>query len=98
MLSLQKPSVALIRNFLADESGRPNISSTVGAAKRKLTGGYVVDHSRIKLGEGEAVFHAASAALQRWEQFRLGWVEAWSPSNSIRSGQVVAVMARVMGL
>ena len=57
-----------------------------------------MDHTRIKLGEGEPVFQSARAALQRWEQFRLGWVEAWSPDTPIQSGEVVAVMGRAIGL
>jgi uncharacterized protein (UPF0548 family) len=57
-----------------------------------------VDHTRIKLGEGDKVFSAARAALERWEQFRLGWVEAWPPDTPIQTGQVVAVIARLYGL
>jgi len=38
------------------------------------------------------------AALVRWEQFRLGWVEAWPPDTSIEKGQVIAVLARSLGL
>jgi uncharacterized protein (UPF0548 family) len=36
--------------------------------------------------------------LRRWEQFRLGWVEAWTPDTPIRPGELVAVMGRVVGL
>jgi uncharacterized protein (UPF0548 family) len=57
-----------------------------------------VDHTRIKLGDGEEVFTKAKAALARWEQFRLGWVEAWSPETPLRTGEVVAVIARRFGL
>ena len=57
-----------------------------------------MDHTRIKLGEGEEVFRAAKAALERWEQFRLGWVEAWPPETPIQAGEVVAVLARRLGL
>ncbi len=57
-----------------------------------------MDHTRIKLGEGEEVFTRAKAALGRWEQFRLGWVEAWPPETPIRAGEVVAVVARRFGL
>lgn len=38
------------------------------------------------------------AALVRWRQFDLGWVEAWSPETPIRTGDVVAVMSRQFGL
>ena len=60
--------------------------------------GYVVDRTRIKLGEGGKVFAAAKAALERWGHFRLGWVEAWPPDTPIQAGQVVAVIARLFGL
>jgi uncharacterized protein (UPF0548 family) len=57
-----------------------------------------VDRTRIRLGGGPSVFAAAQAALERWEHFRLGWVEAWPPDTPIQAGQVVAVMARLFGL
>jgi uncharacterized protein (UPF0548 family) len=36
--------------------------------------------------------------LERWDHFRLGWVETWPPDTPIQVGQVVAVMARLFGL
>src|SRR5205823_6464771 len=72
--------------------------SGVGATATNPPPGYVVDHTRIKLGEGERAFTAAQAALERWEQFRLGWVEAWPPDTPIKVGQVVAVLARIFGI
>ena len=66
--------------------------------QRAASCGLCVDHTRIKLGEGEEVFMRAKAALGRWEQFRLGWVEAWSPETPIQTGEVVAVIARNLGL
>jgi uncharacterized protein (UPF0548 family) len=58
----------------------------------------VVDRTRVKLGEGEAVFRAARAALEQWGQFRLGWAEAGPTDTPIKPGAVVAVVARVLGL
>jgi uncharacterized protein (UPF0548 family) len=58
----------------------------------------MVNHTRIKLGQGEEVFVKAKDALGRWEQFRLGWLEAWSPGTPIQTGEVVAVIARNLGL
>ena len=72
--------------------------SSVGATAKTPPDGYVVDRTRIKLGEGEAVFQSAKAALRRWEQFRLGWVEAWPADVPIQPGQVVAVIVRAIGL
>ena len=98
MWSLRKPSAESIRPFLAAQAKLPFTYAAVGATAETPPVGYVVDRTHIKLGEGEAVFHLARAALQRWEQFRLGWVEAWSPETPIQSGEVVAVMGRAMGV
>ncbi len=98
MLSLRKPSVQAIRPFLAAQAKLPFTYSAVGATADTPPAGFVVDRTRIKLGEGEPVFRSAMAAMRRWEQFRLGWVEAWSPDTPIKSGEVVAVMGRAIGL
>ena len=98
MLSLRKPSAESIRPFLAAQANLPFTYSAVGATAKTPPAGYVVDHTRIKLGEGESVFHSAKAAMRRWEQFHLGWVEAWSPDTPIQAGEVVAVMGRAIGV
>ena len=84
MLSLRKPSAESMRRFLAAQAKLTFTYSAVGATATTPPAGYVVDRTRIKLGEGEAVFRSAKAALQRWEQFRLGWVEAWPPDTPIQ--------------
>src|SRR5205823_2774541 len=72
--------------------------AAVGATAGTPPPGYVVDHTRIRLGQGEKAFATAKAALERWEHFRLGWVESWPPDTPIRAGEVVAVVARLFGL
>ena len=98
MPSLRKPSADALRRFLAARADLPFTYGAVGATAGTPPAGYVVDRTRIRLGEGEPVFRSAVAALRRWEQFRLGWVEAWPPDTPIRAGEVVAVMGRVVGL
>lgn len=98
MLSLRKPTANHLRSFLAAQRELPFTYGAVGATAGTPPAGYVVDRTRIKLGEGEAVFQSAKAALRRWEQFRLGWVEAWSPDTPILTGEVVAVMGRAVGV
>ena len=80
---------------------RPSLDLTytaVGATAAVPPPGYVVNHTRIKLGAGEKVFQAAKTALRRWEQFRLGWLEASPADTPIKEGQVVAILARSLGL
>ncbi len=98
MLVLRKPSIDVIRCFL-DSQQRLDINcAAVGATAANPPQGYVVDHTRVKLGSGEQVFSAGRAALEKWEQFRLGWMEAWSPQTPIQKDEVVAVLARAAGV
>jgi uncharacterized protein (UPF0548 family) len=98
MLRLRKPSPTTVRDFLAAQGKLDFSYPAVGASATTPPPGFNVDHTRIKLGEGERIFAAARAALERWEQFHLGWVEAWPPQTPIEAGQVVAVLARLFGL
>ena len=98
MVSLRRPSTETIRGFLTVQSKLGFTYTAVGATASLPPADYVVDHTRIKLGQGEEVFMKAKAALGRWQQFRLGWVEAWSPETPIQTGEVVAVIARNVGL
>lgn len=98
MLSLRKPSAETIRRFLLEQAKLGFTYSAVGATAGNPPAGYVVDHTRIKLGDGEQVFEAAKGALRRWDQFRLGWLEASPAETPIQSGAVVAVVARAISL
>jgi uncharacterized protein (UPF0548 family) len=94
MPSLRKPSPETLRAFLAAQAKLDFTYAPVGATATAPPTGYVVDHTRMRLGEGKSVFDAARAALGRWEHFRLGWVETWPPGLPIVAGQVVAVIAQ----
>lgn len=98
MLSLWKPEFIAIRQFLKQQAEFDFTYTGVGATATQPPKGYVVDHTRAKLGEGEAVFATAKSFLQRWQQFRLGWLEAWPSDTAIQQGEVVAVVARSVGL
>lgn len=98
MLLFRKPTPEKIRDFLAQQAQHALSYRAVGATQQLPPAGYVIDHSRVSLGTGTAVFGAARTALLRWQQFRLGWVEAQPDDTPIAEGQVIAVVARSMGL
>jgi uncharacterized protein (UPF0548 family) len=98
MVLLRRPSTEKIREFLAAQSKFGFTYPSVGATATAPPPGYDVDHTRIKLGLGEEAFRTAKAALLRWDHFRLGWVEAWSPGGTIHENDVVAVVARMVGV
>lgn len=97
MFWLRKPSAESIRHILLEQAKLDFTYSAVGATAHTPPDGYVVDRTRIELGAGESVFHSAQAALKRWDQFRLGWVEAWPSDTPIQAGEVVSVMGWVLG-
>ena len=98
MVSLRRPSTEMIREFLTAQSKLPFSYESVGATASVPPAGFTVDHTRIKLGQGEDVFKKAKAALGLWQHFRLGWVEVSPPETPIQTGEVVAVIARQLGL
>ena len=96
-LWLQKPGTDMLSQFVAEQAALDFSYSAVGATAGTPPVGFIVDRTRIELGAGESVFEAAKAALQRWQQFRLGWVEAWSPETPLEVGQTVAIMGWAVG-
>jgi uncharacterized protein (UPF0548 family) len=98
MLSLLKPTPAAIEAFLRAQGRLALTYSEVGATAEHPPAGYIVDHTRVRLGVGTDVFEAAKSSLERWEQFHLGWAEVWPIDAPIEPGKVVAVLARAVGL
>lgn len=98
MLSLQKPTVQTIRQFVDDQRRSDFSYTSVGATATNPPAGFVVDHTRVKLGSGDKAFLSGKTALERWRQFQLDWVEAGPTDTPIQTGEVVAVVACVMGL
>ena len=98
MPAFRKPSPDAIHSFLAAHSRLAFTYTAVGSTATTPPSGYVVDRTRARLGDGEAAFLAAKAALARWDHFRLGWVEAGPPDTPLAVGACVAVVARVLGV
>jgi uncharacterized protein (UPF0548 family) len=98
MILYRKPSAAEIRKFISSQQGLPFSYAEVGATKTGPPSGYLIDHNRIQLGEGEKTFRRAVEALRSWRQFDLGWVGIASETNPIDAGTTVAVQAQVLGL
>jgi len=98
MILIRKPSPNIVRDFLAKQAQLNFSYSFVGQTASTPPAGYNVDHTRVKLGSGEAVFCAANNALQQWVQFRIDGLQLWRPETPIKTGNVVAVVARICGV
>jgi len=97
MFSASKPSDEKIRKLIDSQKALPFSYAEDGATYNSPPAGYTIDHNRIRLGSGEAVFNAAIAALRTWKMFDLGWVELRWPNAPIEMGVTVAVLARHFG-
>lgn len=97
MLLFRKPTAEKIRAFLTAQAKYDVTYSSPGPASTPLAG-FVVDHTRVNLGTGASTFAAARNAVKRWQQFQLGWVEALPTDTPINEGQVIAVLARLLGV
>ncbi len=102
MISLRKPTENVIHRHLADQSGRSFSYAQQGITNREPAvnppPGYVVDHTRVKLGSGESTYLAATRAIRGWQQFALGWLVATPADAPLRKDTVVAVVARTGGV
>ena len=95
---LRRPTPGVLRNDLAQQAALPFSYAAVGATANSPPADFKLDHARVRLGEGEQVYAAAVAALQRWEQFQIGWFDAWPRDTPLTVGEVVAVLGRIGGL
>lgn len=98
MWSFNRPSDEQIRQFLTAQSQGDFSYPHVGDSRDGAPAGYDLDHNRLCLGHGEAVFEAACTALRRWQMFPASWTEIHRADSPIQPGQVVAMLARVFGL
>lgn len=98
MLSLRKPSPQTIQRFLDAHAHSEFSYVALGATAGKPPEEYTLDHTRAKVGDGEAAYRTAKAALEQWEHLSVGWAEPVYGDAPIQTGQTVAIIARVAGI
>ena len=98
MFLLRAPSEAQIHRFRDSEAARPFSYRAVGATAATPPRGWMVDHNRVRLGEGPEAWAQAVAALRRWQMFHLGWAYLWPPDAPVNVGGTVVVVSRQAGL
>jgi uncharacterized protein (UPF0548 family) len=84
VILLKRPKADRIAQFIREQRDKPFSYGPVGATRGVAPDGFVVDHNRVRLGNGEKVFEAARRALTEWKMFDLGWVELLEPDTVIK--------------
>jgi uncharacterized protein (UPF0548 family) len=98
MFSLSKPRPDLIHAFLVAQKDQQFSYDPVGASRATAPpDGYVIDHNRVQLGVGSAVFERAKDAIRQWKMFEMSWLELCWPNVPIVAGSTVAVEVHHLG-
>jgi uncharacterized protein (UPF0548 family) len=98
MFRISEPSERDVDQFISSQRNLQFKYEEVGATNATPpSSGYIVDHNRIRLGDGEAVYQRAVEALKNWRQFELGWVGIVPRGVVVQVGATVAVKARAFG-
>lgn len=71
--SLSRPTTTTVREFLQQQAAQPFSYREVGRTAGRPPWGYAYDDNHVQLGEGEACFVRACAALHEWKMFPPGW-------------------------
>ena len=102
MFTFRRPHDAVLEQWLAAQRQReftyPSVGITNYSTPVEPPAGFRCDHTRARIGSGSACFEAAKSALADWMQFQLGWLEARPANTPLDVGEMVAVVARSLGL
>jgi len=100
LITVRRPSAELVQRFKDAQTKfdftYPGVGATSGSAA--TPSGFVVDNTSVVLGTGRECFARAKAALERWEQFNLGWLHAAPADTPIRVDETVLVVAHYVRL
>lgn len=99
MYHFRKPDSAQIDDFLKVQAQKdftyPHREAT---RNQSAPAGFRVDHNRICLGQGAAVYEQAKQALAAWQHYRFDWLHLYRPDAPPAAGQTVAALAHVLGI
>lgn len=104
MVTIHRPSEAAITALLAatrDSFSYPEVGvgSELGAPlPPTLAARYDVDYRQFVLGRGRPLFDRARECLFAWRHLEIPWLSFYGATAPVHRGQVVASLARVLGL
>lgn len=107
LIRLHRPGDQAVRAWLAAQPDAPLPYPAAGSTRDApadgsrppgLPRGWNLDHRRIQLGRGEAVYRAARAALWRFAPLNIGWVQPVTTAERPQPGGRGAMLVRAYGL
>ncbi len=107
LIRLRRPADAAVRAWLAGQPEGPPPYPAAGATRQSfgdgarpagLPAGWNLDQRRLHLGEGEALYRAARAALWRFVPLDIGWVQPVTTADRPTVDSRGAMLVRAYGL
>lgn len=98
MFFVRKPTSEAVQQFVTKHKDAPFSYPEVGQTRGAPPAGYIIDHNRIRLGEGAETFKRGVTALRAWQHFNLGWAAIVPEGTPVEVGNVVAVLPQSFGL
>jgi uncharacterized protein (UPF0548 family) len=98
MFRLSKPHEASLQRIRAACACLPLSYAEVGCSRGPAPAGYVLDHYRVRLGNGQGAFAQARQMFRSWRMLRLGWVEPCWPEAVIKPGELIGTLTRLFGV
>ncbi len=98
---LRAPGEGWLERFRAEVRGAPFSYEAVGTTRNDREGapaGFNLDHNRVRLGKGEAVWERVCGAVREWKMFPGPWTRISLADTPVRVGEVVAMQARAFGV
>jgi uncharacterized protein (UPF0548 family) len=98
---LFKPSPERVIDFLQRRKASP-LSYDFSGATRTIPNsptpaGFLVDHRREVIGQGDVAWERAKEAIDRWIMFDNGWTTLHAPEGPPRNGNLVAMQVWIAG-
>jgi len=94
----QHPGSERVAMVTAQMASAPFSYGPVGGTRDVLPVGWQHDVVKRSIGEGDAAWERAVAALRQWSQFDLSWVEPHDPTVPLAPGATFAFVSRQLGL
>jgi uncharacterized protein (UPF0548 family) len=103
MFHFRKPSDAKTAAFLQSQRPLPfrYRADLIGASSGRacdLPVTYGINHFRARLGDGEAIFDRAIAAIRQWKMFSPEMIDVYPAQPALEAGTCVALRIRAFGL
>lgn len=94
LFRLREPLEREAEDFISRQQSSVFSYPEVGATAGEVPSQYNLDHNRISLGQGTAIWNRAVVAIRQWQMFNMPWVRIYPAVIPIQAGMDVVVSVK----